>query len=373
MNPIRALGRLSPVQQTIAMVALLVLVAVVFHFAGLPGQGAILLGTTALAVTNPTIVDVEKIRDPNGSGSLSVVQALAQKNSFIRSMHWKEGNLDTGHMVARQNALPSVSWVTINDGVTPSKDNNDSYTEGCGMLEGLSSLDEKLVALNGGAAYRASLDNAFTSSMANTLESAFIYESTLANPERILGLAPRLNSTSGKFGKQMVLCDAAASGSDQTSIWLIGWGENTVYGISPKGKGAGLRATDKGNVRTESSGKVTYKYETLFHWDCGLAVEDYRYVVRIANIDNSAMSATGTNLEIALTKAYYQVYDPNGARLAWYGNRFVAAFMHMQAVQGGKSGLYSYATDYAGKPVLTVLGIPFYVTDAILNNESVLS
>lgn len=335
--------------------------------------------TAALATTNPTLLDVAKRTGADGR-MIPIVEALQQRNTFIQSMVWKEGNLDTGHRVASRNALPSVSWVRLNEGVTPSKSTVDTYDEGCGILEGLSSIDERVADLNGNAAaFRASEDDAFLAQMSNTLESAFFYESTAANPERILGLSPRLNSTTAAYGNQILKSDG--SGSDNYSIWLIGWGDRSVYGISPRGQATGLQMIDKGSQRvydtgtTLAGGKVLWKYETLFRWRCGLCVEDYRNVVRIANIDLSNLTknaATGSDLVDLMVQAYYQIYDPMATRLAWYVPRLIGAWLHRQALNKTANSTLSVdpgpaigSPGFAGKPITRCLGFPIYITDAL--------
>lgn len=340
--------------------------------------------TTALSTVNPTLLDVAKRTDPSGR-IMPVIEALQQRNTFIQTMVWKEGNLDVGHRVASRNALPSVTWVRLNEGIDPSKSTVDTYDEGCGILEGLSSIDQRVADLNGNAAaFRSSEDDAFLAQMANTLESAFFYESTLVNPERILGLAARLGSTTSAYGKQIFKADSAAAGSNQSSIWLIGWGDRTVYGISPRGQGTGLMMEDKGLQRVlDANSKVLWKYETLFRWKCGLAVEDYRYVVRIANIDMNRIAASGalnSDLTDMMVQAYYQIYDPHATRLAWYCDRKVAAYLHRQALS--KTANSTLSIDSApgigsngvfGAPLIRALGAPIYISDAILNTEAVVS
>lgn len=342
------------------------------------------MATTALTATDFTLVDVAK-RSKDGV-MLPVVEALQQRNGLLQSMVWKQGNTDTGHEVAARNSLPSVSWVRYNDGVLPSKSTVDTYTERTGILEGLSSIDKRVAQLNGNeAAYRASEDDSFLAQMANTLESAFFYESTLVNPERILGLQPRLNSTTSKYGGQIIKADASPVGSDQTSIWLVGWGERTVYGITPRGQPTGLEMEDKGEVRDKdtTTGAVKFKYETLFRWRCGLCVEDYRFLVRIANIDTGQLTvdaATGADLVRAMVKAYWQIFDPRQVRLAWYCNRTVGSFLHQQALSKtynstlsiepapmiGSNGLF-------GQPIVKALGFPIYISDAITNTEAIVT
>src|SRR5712664_596069 len=336
----------------------------------------------ALSIVSPTLLDVAKRTDPNGK-IMPVVEALQQRNNFIQSMVWKEGNTDTGHRVASRNSLPSVSWVRFNEGVAPSKSTSDTYDENCGILEGLSSIDTRVAEINGNAAaFRASEDDAFLAQMANTLESAFFYETTTVNPERILGLAARLGATASAYGKQILKADSGASGANQSSIWLVGWGERTVYGISPRGQATGLTMEDMGKQRVlDANNNVLFKYETLFRWRCGLAVEDYRYVVRIANIDMNRIAASGTlnsDLVDVMVQAYYQIYDPMAVRLSWYCDRKVGAFLHRQAMNKVANSTLSIdpapmigAPGVFGRPLIRCLGAPIYISDALTNTEAV--
>jgi len=338
----------------------------------------------ALATTSPTLLDVAKRTDPNGK-IMPVVEALQQRNTFLQSMVWKEGNTDTGHRVVARNSLPSVSWVRFNEGVAPSKSTADSYEEHCGTLEGISSIDTRVAELNGNAAaFRASEDDSFLAQMANTLESAFFYETTTVNPERILGLAARLGATASGYGKQILKADSGASGANQSSMWLLGWGERTLYGISPRGQATGLTMEDMGKQRNlDSNNNVFWKYETLFRWRAGLAVEDYRYVVRISNIDMNRIAASGTlnsDLTDMMVQAFYQIYDPQAVRLAWYCDRKVGAFLHRQAMSKVANSTLSIdpapligAPGIFGRPLLRGLGAPIYITDAITNTEAVVS
>jgi hypothetical protein len=78
-------------------------------------------------------------------------------------------------------------------------------------------------------------------------------------------------------------------GADNMSIWLINWHPATVFGIYPKGTQAGLVHNDLGLETVEATngiaGNRLRAYRDQFVWRCGIAVPDWRSVVRIANID----------------------------------------------------------------------------------------
>jgi hypothetical protein len=49
-----------------------------------------------LSVQNPTLLDLAKVTDPDGSIA-AVVEILNETNEVLADMSWMEGNLPTGH------------------------------------------------------------------------------------------------------------------------------------------------------------------------------------------------------------------------------------------------------------------------------------
>lgn len=329
--------------------------------------------TTAINTGNFTLLDVLKRTDPSGA-VYNVVEQLSKMNPLIEDMVWTEGNLTTGHRIAARTGLPSIGWRRLNEGVAASKSQVDTFDESCGMMEGHSIVDAELLELNGGGpAYRASEDAAFVAAMSNELETGMFYHSTEDAPEKFQGLSPRLDSTSGNWGSQIVDSQISASGSDQTSVWLVCWGDKTVHGIYPKGTKGGLVPHDMGLQMVEDdSGRRFRAFETVWNWKCGLAVEDARYVARLANIDTSAIAATGKLLIEDLIDLTYAVKDLKTGKPVMYANRLVHRFLHKQAQDTAKNSTLTIE-NIGGKPVLFFLGIPVRMTDALLNTEAIVT
>lgn len=323
----------------------------------------------------PTLMDLARRWDPNGTQAM-IVEALARRSAILEDMVWQEGNLPTGHRYTSRTGLPALTWRKFNEGVAPSKSQTAQIDETTGMLEGKSVVDCELVRLNGNsAAFRASEDRAFLAAFNNEVETGLFYHSTKNAPEKFMGLAPRLDSTTGQAGAQVILADTAAAGNDQTSIYLVGWGPDTVFGIYPKGMQGGLETHDMGvQLQDDGTGKEFRAYVTIWNWKVGLVVKDWRYVVRIANIDTSLLNAasmTGTGVIDAMVRAYHQMESVNGVRPVFYANRTVSTALHFQARTGATNTIS--IDNVAGRPVTNVLGIPIRVTDAILNTESVVT
>lgn len=323
-----------------------------------------------VGATLPTLLDQVKRTDPNGSIA-RVVEALTKKNPILEDAVFKMGNLETGERVTTRTGLPSISWRRLNEGVSPSKSVTDQYDETCGMLSGMSVVDVEVAKLNGNeAAFRASEDMAFLQSFNNEVSTGLFYHSTLTAPEKFNGLTPRLNSTTATWGNQIVMGGGAAT---NTSIWLVSWGENTVYGIYPKASTGGLQPKDMGEqIWDDGTGKKFIAYVTQWMWKIGLVVKDARYVVRIANINSGALvadGASGAKLIELMVQAYHKLYDTTTGRMAWYCNRTVGTFLHLQAMNAVKNSTLSIDM-VGGKPITTFLGIPIRETDAITNSEA---
>ncbi|MCI4573929.1 major capsid protein, partial [Escherichia coli] len=153
--------------------------------------------------------------------------------------------------------------------------------------------------LNGNTAeFRLSEDRAFIEAMNQQMAQTLFYGDSSVNPQQFMGLSSRYSSLSA--GNAQNIIDAGGTGTDNTSIWLVVWGENTVHGIFPKGQKAGIQMEDKGQVTLEDANGGKYEgYRTHYKWDNGLALRDWRYVVRIANIDVSNLSEPSSAANIA--------------------------------------------------------------------------
>lgn len=325
----------------------------------------------AINQTFPTLLDLVKRVNPDGTET-AIVEMLTQRNPLLAEMVWKEGNLPTGHRFGARTALPSIAWRRMNEGVAFTKSKVDQIDETCGQMTALAAVDKQLVKLHGagGAAFRMSEQRAFLQSFNNTFESAAFYSSIAATPEQIQGLAPRLGSTTGFWGSQILKHDGSASGNDQTSIWLACWGPDTMYGIYPKGSTGGLESTDMGEqLVDDGSGKKFVGYVNEWSWRCGICVQDSRYLVRIANVDTGNLLATGKALIQSMVRATHMVQDLKSGRPVFYVDRSVATFLHLQALDSTTQSTLR-VEKIGAEPITTLLGIPIRETDGLLNTEA---
>lgn len=326
-----------------------------------------------LSTTNPTLADVAKRYDPDGKID-TIVELLSETNEVLDDMTFLEGNLPTGHKTTIRSGLPSSTWRKLNYGVQPSKSTTVQVTDTAGMLEAYAEVDKALADLNGNtASFRLSEDRAFLESMNQTMASTLFYGDTGTDPEKFMGLAPRYDLTTAESGDNIIL--GGGSGSDNTSIWLVVWGPNTCHGIFPKGSQAGLKHEDLGEVTLEDAASGKYQgYRTHYKWDIGLTLRDWRYVVRIPNIDISDLTAdasAGAELVDLMVQAIEKVPNLGLGRAVFYGNRTISSYLRRHITNANNVRISM--DEVAGKRVLNFDGIPFRRNDAITNAETLIS
>ncbi len=331
-----------------------------------------------VGATVPTLLDVAKRMDPDGKVA-QVAELLSITNEILTDMPFKEGNLPTGNRTTLRTALPTVTWRLLNNTVTPSKSTTAQIDDACGKLEAWSEVDVALAKLNGNiGAFRLSEAQAFIEAMNQEFASVLFYGNQGVNPEKFTGFAPRygtLSTVVGTLGKQNIL-DAQGTGSDNTSVWLIVWGDQTMFGVYPKGSVAGLQHNDFGETTVQgSTGIGTGRMRALqeqFVWDCGLVVKDWRYAVRICNIDTSDLVAN-TGMAVLtnyMIKAMARIPTFGMGRAAWYMNRTVFEMLDIQRRDAVSTGgqLNYQVVDGVNTP--TFRGIPIRRSDSLLNSES---
>jgi hypothetical protein len=327
----------------------------------------------------PTLADVTKRLNPGG-GIDQIVEMLEKYLPILGDMAWQEGNLPTGHRYTSRTSLPSLTWRRFNQGVDGSRSTTDQYEESCGMLEGFSKVDVDLAKLNGNEkAFRLSEDKAFVQSFNIEVSTGIFYHSVATAPEKFTGLTPRFNATTGNpAAAQIIKADATASGNDQTSIWLMGWSESTVFGIFPKGSQAGLASEDLGRILVNDGStpaKQYLAYVTRWQWKLGLCVQDYRYVARICNIDTSAWKedlTAGADLAMRMQDAMSAIYSLDVVRPVFYMNRATCNMLNKQLVKRQANWL-EWITTQNGRRLPAFMGIPIVYVDAITSTEAVVS
>jgi len=345
----------------------------------------------------PTLLDVAKRTDPSGKIA-AIAELLSQTNEILRDAVFKEGNLPTGHQVTIRTGLPDVYYRSLNEGITPSKSETAQVTETCSIIEARSEVDIDVAKLNGNVqAFRMSEARAFIEAMNQKMATGLFYGNPAADAKEFLGLTARYSGLSDPNSSNIISC-GGGDADQQTSAWLVVWGDNTIFCAYPKGSSAGLLHEDLGRqtsfdvTNVAGAHQATKRMEVFadrFQWKNGLVVKDWRYAVRLCNIgttddDTNSISDLGgsmaatttTNLLHKMTQAHSKIPNLRMGRPVWYVNRTVFTGLMRLALEKSSSvlaiqpALTQFGTH---ENMMSFLGVPIRCVDALLVTEAVVS
>jgi hypothetical protein len=338
-----------------------------------------------------SLLDVTTRIAPDGK-QVPIAEMLSQANELYDDLPWVESNEMAGHEFVFRTSIPAGSWRQINQGVPYAKSTTAKSRVAVGSLEDYSQIDRLLAELSGDInRFRENEDVAFLEGMSQTLCQTFFYGNTVATPAEFMGFSTFYNTVSqGTAANAANVVDAGGTGSSNTSLWLACWGERTVYAVYPRGTKAGLTMEDKGTdvPGFDSLGNRFEAYTSYFRQMAGLVPQDWRYVVRLANIDVTSAGLAGPSAPDLFALMAQMMYLPPtlgkgmsgitktdapgepspGIRPVFYANRTLRHWMDVQSMRDRYVLLR--IDDYAGKPVDSYRGIPIRVVDQLINAES---
>lgn len=331
------------------------------------------------------IIDHYKRTGRNGQ-ALPIIESLHQLNPFLQDAYAVECNNGTKHTSLIRTGLGQSSWTKLYEGIVQSKSTTQQVDDTTGMIERLATIDTRyLTIVKNAAAERATEADAALEQMSQDVQQNIFYSDDATTPERFKGLAARYKSIAngGAAGGQIV--DGGGTGSDNTSIWFVTHGPRQTQVLYPEGTAAGIQREDMGRQRVlDDQGRPYYVKEEHFAQQIGIAVGDWRYNARIANIDVSDMLAGSVDIYDLMRRAYWKLHGrragkientsggvPQG-RTVIYANRDVLQALDGLATNNGAGDNFVRLTpdEVAGKEVLTYRGMPIRETDALINAEA---
>ena len=321
-----------------------------------------------------TLAELEDFYKGQPAGE--IIELMNQTNDMLSDVQWMESNQSDGHLTRIRTGLPEVYWRRLYKGTPPSKSEWAQVKETCGMLEALQELDVAEVELYGdkARAFRLSEAKAFTEAMRQKVAKTLIYGDNSNVPDEFNGLMKRYPSLSSPH----VVNASGSTANKETSMYLVAWGSDTVHGLYPKGSSGGLQKEDLGKyMTTDASGNKFQVFGDKYNWRCGLAVRDWRAVVRICNIDTTKLTKrkgeTGWIDLQALTIAAKNMMPPQMRNKAiWYCNQDVLTALEMQSIDYGTVHL-TYGQFFDSKAVPALHGRPIRQCDVLLSTEAVVS
>lgn len=335
-----------------------------------------------MAVLGTTYWNMIDVLKAGGDGIGDVVEALTQLTPFMKDANVITCNKGTKHVSSIRTGLPSVSWGALYQGIAQSKGTYTQVEDTTGFIEGLSSVDKRLLDLKPEQSAKLRLMEAqgFLETMAQTMESAIWYSNVFINGKQFHGLAPRYNTLANAN-----VVNAGGSGSDNASIWFVTHGDTQTSIITPENIPAGVQREDKGEQRVvDANNNPYYVKEEMFTQHAGLTVKDWRYNARICNIDVSDVIAGSVSLNKFMRQAFYKLHGRRAYKMEREGQMSpgrTVIYMNktmIEALDGEATNSRPSVDNFVrlkpmelfGEEVQSWRGMPIRETDALLNTET---
>jgi len=317
-----------------------------------------------------TLVDLANQVAPNGD-LVTIAEALTEDNQLLLDAIWLEANDIFSHKVVRRASLPSGTHRRLGGGVAIESSRTEVFTEQLAMLETYAETDAMLIDSSPNPQeFRMNQAMAFLEGLSQTMANILIYGNQTTDPEKLDGLATRMNALSATTN----VIGEGGSGGDTTSIYGVQWGPRSVHMVYPKGSQLGIKHTDKGIVTVSDSTSAIANasqfeaYRDHFSVNYGLAVQDPRSIIRYTNIETTG----STNIfdEDNLIKLLNRM-PRNGAGTSLYVNDTLQTQMEIGLKDKNN---VNYTADsgegLAGVPVLRFRNNPIRKVDAIIITET---
>lgn len=330
------------------------------------------------------LIDHYKSTDRNGN-VLPTIEALHQLNPLMQDAHIIEANMGTSHVSKIRTGLGDVAWGQLYKGIIQAKGTTQQVTDTTGFVERLATIDTRYLDLvKNPRAERAEEADAALEAISQDVQSNFFYANSEITPERFKGLAARYGAIAGGGATAAQIVDAGGTGSDNTSVWVVGWGPAGTSLIHPEGTTGGIKREDKGERMVyDDAGNPYFVKMEYFAQHVGVKVGDWRYNVRIANIDVSDLRAGTVDVYALLRRAYYAAHERRNTRMmnggrttgvkpVIYANRDILQALDAQATNDGATDNFIRLTpdEIAGKEIPTYRAMPIRETDALINAEA---
>jgi len=332
-----------------------------------------------------TLSDIRDRLDPNGMLA-KVIEVLNLENFIVEQIPWLEGNLPTGNQTTQRSSIPVIGTRALNSGVQPQKTTTKQVVDTCCLLEANSEIDrEVLLRQNDPDGYRLSEDLGYAEGFRQKVANFVFYGDANSAPDSFNGLAVRYSTMVGaQKGNIAYQCiDAGGTLSVNTSAWFVSFGESSVVGIYPAGSTAGLTVQDMELQRlVDANGYPYWGYSTNMKWLPGIAVKNFRGVVRVCNIDTTNVATFGSGSDTSPNLIKFFILALNRipaalqANLKIYVNELIYSYFQLMLIgknSGGTPQIYCTTEQMQNGQVYQQLrfqGIPIYKCDALINAES---
>lgn len=319
-----------------------------------------------------TLGDLKQQIGPDGNMT-AIIETL-QDNELMLDAKFIEANDTFSNRSLQRMSYPSGQWRQLNSGVSAEAGKTIPITDTIGMLESRSVIDATLVRVAPNPAeYRSRMALGFVKGLSDSIASCFVYGNTNTDPEKFMGLAPRLPSLAATTG----VIGSGGSGSDVTSIYIVQWGMDQVFFFYPKGSKIGINHAYSTSMNSpeyatdpSASTKEFLAYKDHFQWHVGLQVANPRCIARYANIK---ATGAGNFLEDNLILLLNRMWN-RGRGATLYVSPDMKSYMEIALKD--KANVYytsSKGEGLAGEEVLRFRGCPVRTLENILFTETAIA
>jgi hypothetical protein len=316
----------------------------------------------------------------NGNEAIRIlVNYMSEQTALAQDVMWRATNKDTEYIFRVANALPAVQFRSINEGVFPTRGSATIITETCSLMESTFIIDKELMDISPDKQiYRLEQAQNHLEAFMQKFSEELWYGNRSGDPRGLQGLSERYSTLAGPAGDQIL--DAGGTGNNNASIWIITHGDRSFHGLYPKNTRAGFEhiAGGKENIQDKTDAATgaiaTYEgYLDRFKWRVGIALPDWRQIVRICNISVSDLLTAGTasdtsaDLLLLMTRAANRLKSVTQGRIAIYMNREVKEAWEIQLLN--KQNLALTFDSATGKIVTGFHGWPIKIDDMLISAE----
>jgi hypothetical protein len=292
-----------------------------------------------------------------------IIECLTQTNEILMDIPVLEANNGTVHTIVRRETLAESMARRYYEGTSAVATQTDTITEPTQMWQAWSEIDVDLADHTGDPAGLRKTDSiGILNGMGIQQARDLIYGSRQGKAGKdIDGFATRLAKIDNKN-----VFDAGGTGNNLTSLYIAAMGERFLHLIYPRGFGTvGVKQEDKSKQTVvDGSGKKYEVYQTLFKSQYGIALEDPRSLIRIANI---AADTDPEALILLVLKILRRL--PNGASTyVLYGNFTIRDIIEKAAIE--KNNVIYSTEDPWGRPLTMLRNLRVRTVEAILDTEA---
>ena len=288
----------------------------------------------------------------------SFAKVLNERRPFFQDLLIQSANGILSDEESRVTSIPTPQIINVGDGHDASVVRWDTFKENISIFKDRWRCPLDVADLQPDfAAYRADQEDQHSEGFMQGVTNHFFYGTSVATPTKFDGLDVRYKTpdngdstydalnpdptTAADFG----VFDAAGTGSQTMSIWLVQHSKEKFCGISPiNDPQMGLRVTDSGLVYADAeNSKERQEYRTEFSYKVGLKIKDIRSVARIRNIDSRISQIDPSVLQL-IYQARNEVFKGNEPVFMYIPKRMLTFFQIMaeskQNVLYDKNNIY---------------------------------